>query len=979
MVDLIENIALSIAADRKRYSGLLIVMDELGKSLEFAAAKPEAADVFVLQQLAEMSSRSEGAVAIIGVLHQDFRAYAHGLPPADRAEWEKIRGRFEDIVFEEPAEQLLRFVAMAWAAVRSDRRLSCSNKAVRATRAAATRLWEHGLAPQGLRIKADGALLEAAAPMHPLVASLLGPLFRRFGQNERSAFGFLQSEEPSGLLTFCRRSSSCDRLLFDVVDLYEYLRASLGATLLHTPDAKRWAEAFEMEARLTSLSSDATVVLRAIALLGIVSRWYPARASYEVLAFALADRLSASRIDAALEELQRVRAVVHRRYNDSFVVWEGSDVDVAGRLTEARSRLSRTTAAATLLQRHAGLRPLLARRHSYEKGTLRFFNVTFESWGEELSGEPLEQDGQLVVLLGAGKRGRAERTKRGLQTLFCIPGDAGRLDELALELAAIDWVRQNTHELNTDNAGRRELHARQLEVERLLDLTLDRVLRADAAASAWYLDGKPVIVSGPRGLNDLLSRMSDVVFYAAPPIDCELLNRKELSSAAAKARSLLLAAMIDKPRVAELGLTGGDPPERSMYRSVLSDHGGLGLHVSRKNGEAAFGPPKVEAGRPVFHALDAVMDEAGEERIGLERLFRVLADPPFGLREGVVPVLVFAYLLANESDFAIYSDGVFCREWNSALAAQAVKSPIQISVRRLQVKGVRTRVFEELTRALSLTDHPDGASGKVLAAVRPLMRFAAQLSDHARLTSTLSDRTLAVREALVSATEPETLLFAELPQACGLQPFKSGGRRRDADVASFVEAMKDAVSELRNALPGLLAECESAIKSAFGLPDDDSAFGVMLARAEAVSEWAVEPDMKMLVQRVIAGGGAVSETTFGLASLMGERPVDKWRDEDRSKFAVRLKQFARRFAMLESTVTVPKPGKAKERRAVRVALVASSGAQIDRTLYLSDAQHKKAMTIEGKLRKSIAKESDPAAVMAALCGLLAEFDDSDLS
>lgn len=979
LIDLVEDVAASIASGRSKAAGLLLIMDELGKALEYAVAKPETSDVFLLQQLAEMASRSGGAVAFIGVLHQDFRAYAHGLPPVDRAEWEKIRGRFVDIVFEEPAEQLLRFVAMAWAGIRTDRGMSCSKAVVSATKASAARLWEHGLAPQGLRIKDDGELLAEAAPMHPLVASLLGPLFRRFGQNERSAFGFLQSEEPSGVLAFCRRPASDGRLLYDAVDLYDYLRASLGATLLHTPDAKRWAEAFETEARLPTLSGDAVVVLRAVALLGIVSRWYPARASHEILAFALSDRLDTRRIEASLQELQKARAIVHRRYNDSFVVWEGSDVDVAARLEEARSRLGQTTAAATLLRRHAGLRPVLARRHSFEKGTLRFFDVTFESWSESGPSNPLDQDGRIVILLGATKRGRADRTRRGPRTLYCVPEDAGRLDELALELAALDWVRRNTHELNTDSAGRRELHARRLEVERLLDLTLDRLLRTDVAGCAWYLDGKAVSVAGPRGLNELLSRISDDTFHAAPPMDCELLNRKELSSAAAKARGMLLAAMIEKSGEAELGLVDGDPPERSMYRSILSDKGGLGLHTPRRSGEAGFVCPRGGGGQAVYAALDAVLAEAGEERVGLDRLFAVLAAPPFGLREGVLPVLVFAYLLANESDLAIYNEGVFCREWSGALAAQAVKSPSQLAVRRLQVKGVRARVFEELARALALSEQPDGASGKVLAAVRPLMRFTAQLPEHARLTQNLSDRTLAVREALVKATEPELLLFCELPQACGLQPFRSGGRRRDGDVAEFVKAIKEAVAELRGALPGLLDESESAIKSAFGLPDDEGAFAVLLKRADAISEWAVEPDLKMLVQRVRAGGGIASDTVYGIASLMAERPVDKWRDDDRPKFAVRLRQLARRFAMLESTVVAPNHGADRQRPALRVALVGPGGAQIDRTLHLSDTQYKKAAAIEAKLRKSLAKEQDSVMVLAALCGLLAEFDGLDSS
>ena len=48
--------------------------------------------------------------------------------------------------------------------------------------------------------------LQACWPLHPIAACLLGPLSRRrFGQNQRSVFGFLNSAEPHGFQDFCNR------------------------------------------------------------------------------------------------------------------------------------------------------------------------------------------------------------------------------------------------------------------------------------------------------------------------------------------------------------------------------------------------------------------------------------------------------------------------------------------------------------------------------------------------------------------------------------------------------------------------------------------------------------------------------------------------------------------------------------------------------------------------------------------------------
>jgi len=64
----------------EKYSGILLVIDEMGKFLEYAALYPEQQDLYLLQQLAEMASRSgEAPFFIVNLLHQGFSAYASNL------------------------------------------------------------------------------------------------------------------------------------------------------------------------------------------------------------------------------------------------------------------------------------------------------------------------------------------------------------------------------------------------------------------------------------------------------------------------------------------------------------------------------------------------------------------------------------------------------------------------------------------------------------------------------------------------------------------------------------------------------------------------------------------------------------------------------------------------------------------------------------------------------------------------------------
>ena len=70
--------------------GLILILDELGKFLEFAALHPQRQDIFLLQRLAEAASRSgDQALFVVCLLHQGFSALGPA-QPISPTEWEKF-------------------------------------------------------------------------------------------------------------------------------------------------------------------------------------------------------------------------------------------------------------------------------------------------------------------------------------------------------------------------------------------------------------------------------------------------------------------------------------------------------------------------------------------------------------------------------------------------------------------------------------------------------------------------------------------------------------------------------------------------------------------------------------------------------------------------------------------------------------------------------------------------------------------------
>jgi len=135
-IDLLKQTA-EFVRETKQGSGVLLILDELGKSLEFATRNPDDQDITFLQLLAESASRSGNTpVVVLGILHQGFSAYADRMDAMEQREWDKIGGRFAELAFDQPLEQLTSLVSNALG-VKVDRLPGSIMKAARANMAKA--------------------------------------------------------------------------------------------------------------------------------------------------------------------------------------------------------------------------------------------------------------------------------------------------------------------------------------------------------------------------------------------------------------------------------------------------------------------------------------------------------------------------------------------------------------------------------------------------------------------------------------------------------------------------------------------------------------------------------------------------------------------------------------------------------------------------------------------------------------------------
>jgi hypothetical protein len=934
--------------------GMLLLIDELGKFLEFAAINPERQDVFLLQRLAEIASRSGDApLFVICMLHQGFTAYADQLDQSSQREWEKVAGRFEEIVFNQPLLQVTQLVASSLG-VRTSLIPHQEAMALSQAMETAQALGWYGPA----RSAGLGEIAPYLYPLHPTLLPVLVRFFRRFGQNERSLFSFLLSSEPFGLQAFSQRSmKEAKPYLLD--DLYDYVRTNFGHRLAALSYRSHWNV---IESVIESFSTDddlQVTILKTIGLLNLLNDT-DLLATEESVSCALEGHEPArlAQITGALEKLRARGLIYHRGRARGFCLWPHSSVDLEKAYGDARRAIATPRRVASHIAAYLETRPVVARRHYIETGNLRHYEVRYSSVGElpSLLQQPLTgADGRIIIPLCETSAERSE----ALLFAKASPQPLGNLAGLVQELQRWEWIGTNTSELNGDRYAREEVSRQKEDARRRLEARVQGAvgIRQFGLKTSlhWFHQARPLKITNGRDLLSKLSSIFDSAYCSGPRIHNELVNRRSLSSAAAAARMRLIERMFDDGSLPFLGMAPEKkPPEMSMYLSVLQE---TGLHQIQGDSWRIMEPRANADDRallPVFRRIREILGGQPDARVNVAVLFEELRKAPYGVRDGLSPLLLTVFAIVHEQDTAFYKDGSFLREMNGEAMLVLTKSPERFEIQYCKITGVRAALFHKLVTVLQL-ERSDARKVELLDVVKPLCVFVAQLPPYVLSTKRLSPIALAARDVILNAREPAKLLFTDLPLACGFEPL-SASNAVGKPVQSFVRTLKAALDELRAAYPELEERLRGRVREAFVLPGSFRQFREALAvRAESVLLARTEPKLRAFCLRLTDNNLPESEWLESIASYLALKPPSRWHDSEEDVFENELSQLALRFHRVESIIFTGGPA-GSSLTGLRVAITHSDGVEHEQVVHFAVEEEGELLELQKRFEVLLAND-----------------------
>ncbi|SDN05100.1 hypothetical protein [Actinacidiphila guanduensis] len=979
---------------------LLLIVDEFGKTLEHLAGNSQFAtakeDLFLLQELAERSAGPKGLpLFMVTLQHLSFTDYAAQSSELQTREWAKIQGRFESVTFIPhlgDSVQLMR------------RRLDQSGvaetgqKLISAYAQAAEEAWrEHGLNDVVVLAAQD---FKDLYPLHPLTAIAAPFLASQIGQHDRSLSGFLNNDEPHTVRRSLDSFSKAKPRRASTVklpQLYDFFLDSGRTSLLASSNASRW---IEIESRITQANGLSTVdqdLLRTIGMLNLIDEDGALRATAAMIYFALHEPTEAavakefSALEEQLQDLVERGFLVHRRFNGEYRLWRGTDVDIDARLREAHGHLDEPT----VIQRLGDYLPLAvaAGRHSQITGMLRALFVQVTSAQTKAITGPDEladhADGLLVFHLGTvDDRPVVEST---LPVVLGVTEEPGLVLRAAFNLVALEELQLDK---TLDAVARREISERTSMAKRELLQLLGAAFFPPTSRATWRLwrsgiaaDSEVGEVIEGRSLSGLASIACDRVFPATPHIRNEMLGRHELTSQGAKARRELLTAMLLKSGEQYLGIQLY-PAERAMYSGALAY---MGLH--RENGGARddtstsllpYGfsrpGPAQEHTRPVWEALEDALSQANE-RTSLEQIVRVLMMPPYGVKAGVVPLLVVTALIVRSQDVALFEDGSYLPRLTPDVVERMVKAPGRFSVKATPVgDGLRHSVVKNLSQALKVEPPRSQAlrNPALLAVTRALMERVMVLTPYARRTRRISKDAIAVRSALFAAQDPDELLFQALPRALGLDPITPEQRKSTTGNKGYVERLTAAVDEISGADRALRTQVIETIAKEFRLPTALPELRRALAsRLKGFAGVALNLELRGFVAIALNEALPDEDWLDPMIVRLSHAALGDWSDNDVTVFPRKVREMASALDRVSHLYKSNEPADTsqEEVEARLLTLTDKDGAEQRTLIYLPKQAQREAETLAVSVLEQAKKALGPDGARILLAALAQRVTD----
>lgn len=782
---------------------LFLLLDEFGKFLEYASKYNPENELYFIQQLAEFCNNPKHNIVLITTVHQSFESYAYSLTSTQKQEWTKVKGRFREITFNEPVEQLL-FLASEYVAENFDNKYSKGQVEQLLKLADATKAFNFN----------KNFAKEIATNLFPLdilSANVLTLALQRYGQNERSLFSFLESTDHTGLSKY----NKSENPFYNLSCVYDYLNFNFYSfiTSKYNTDFSTWgsirSSLEQIERGFDNQLNEYAKTIKTIGLLNIFS------ASGSILDenFLIGYLESACGISNAkiiIQTLETKKIIRYRSHSKRYILFEGTDLDIQTALIEAGNKISEVSDITALLNKYFQFTPVFAKLYSYETGTPRFFEF-------KISEHPIntKPDGEIdgfvnLIFNSKLKITEVEEASKSQKEaiVYCFFKNSTEIKSLLFEIEKIEKVIEENKE---DKVAKRELENIADAQKRLLNHYITDSIYSGSKEVKWFFKGEEKKITDKKDFNKLLSQVCSTIYDATPVFKNELVNKHKISASIHAAKRNYFKALANNWDKENLGFDEAKfPPEKTIYFSLLKENG---ISPIRENAFGIMSIDKHSSFNKLWKASEKYLESAKSEQRKISDFVETLSKRPFKLKQGLIDFWIPTFLFIRREDFALFNENGYIPSLSDENLELIAKYPQHYSIKTFDIEGVKLDIFNSYRAYLNQSEEAKFDNNSFIETIKPFIVFYKQLPEYSKQTKRLSLAALKIRQAITTSKDPEETFFESFPNALGIS--LNSLQKDKTKLQSYTTSLQNAVRELRTSYDSLVKRFEEFICDEF--------------------------------------------------------------------------------------------------------------------------------------------------------------------
>lgn len=860
---------------------LFILIDEFGKFLEYASKNDPESELYFIQQFSEFVNNPENNIVLITTVHQNFDAYAIHLSAGQRQEWTKVKGRFKEITFNEPVEQLL-FLAAEHLSDKSSK--NHPTKEIKS-------LTELLLSSKAFQVNENNlrSISEKLFPLDVISAYVLTIAIQRYGQNERSLFSFLETSDETTFDVISEGKGS----FYSIADVYDFLLQNYFSFLnsRYNPDFAAWKSIkTSIEKAESFFDENISAYEKLIKTIGLLSIYAQSGSKIDKIFLIEYSKkaLKISNAEYLLEQLELKKIILYRNFNNRYILFEGTDLDIQSALYEAGSKIDDITDVVTLLQKYYSLPSILAKRAMYETGTPRIFEYVISS--EPITTKPENDiDGFINLIFNENDITAKikEISKENAEAiLYCYYRNSKEIKDLLFEIEKTQKVIEDNRD---DRVAVAELEIINIHQKKLLNHRILNNLYGDSSTVTWIFNGRLVDIKSQNAFNKYLSDICQEVYSATPYFSNELVNKHKISPSIHTAKRNYFKALANDWDMPLLGFPEDKfPPEKTIYLSLLENNS---IKLYDSSSIDVIEPNTTNGFDVLWNSSLAFLESAKSAKRTLKDFVNILSDKPFKLKQGFIEFWIPTFIFIKRNDFALFNEGVYVPLINEDILERIAKVPEDFEVKSFALDGVKLDIFNSYRKFLNVDSKNSASNQSFIETIRPFLVFYRGLPDYSKETNRLSSESIAIRNAIANSKDPEQSFFEDFPTALGYSVAKIQKDR--TALQNYILKLQDSIKEIRNCYDELINRFESFLQDVYF--NSELSFEEYQAefqkRFKNLQRHMLLPKQKSFVQRIDSHIEDKKAWLNSIAQSLVGKSLEKFHDEDEEILYAKFKEM----------------------------------------------------------------------------------------